>query len=87
MRVRMRWLAQRLRLRWLDPGALFFRKWARQWSAATFGVPMTNNKGPQVRLAWACRAVLCDREALGQKRSPNSNPNKHSSPQNLLNQL
>jgi hypothetical protein len=29
----------------------FFRQRPRQWSAATFGVPMTNNKGPQVRLA------------------------------------
>ena len=38
----------------------------RQWSAATFGMHMTNNKGPQVRLAWAYRAVLCDREDLGQ---------------------
>ena len=24
---------------------------------------MTNSKGPKVRLAWACRAVLRDREA------------------------
>jgi hypothetical protein len=40
----------------------------RPWSAATFGMPMTNNKGPQVRLAWAYRAVLCDREVLGQQK-------------------
>jgi hypothetical protein len=29
---------------------------------------MTNNKGPQVRLAWAYRAVLRDREDLGQAK-------------------
>jgi hypothetical protein len=45
---------------------LFLRHSPRQWSAATFGVPMTNSKGPQVRLAWAYRAVLRDREVLGQ---------------------
>ncbi len=31
-------------------------------------MPMTNNKGPQVRLAWAHRAVLCDREDLEQAK-------------------
>ena len=35
---------------------------------------MTNNKGPQVRLAWACRAVLRDREILGKISNPRSTP-------------
>ena len=39
------------------------------------------SKGP------SSQTVLCDREVLGQKRSLNSKPNKHSSTQNLLNQL
>ena len=33
-------------------------------------MPMTNNKGPQARLASAYRAVLCDREDLGQAKGP-----------------
>jgi hypothetical protein len=31
---------------------------------------MTNNKGPQVRLAWAYRAVLRDREVLEKRARP-----------------
>ncbi len=45
-----------------------------QWSTATFGVPMTNNKGPQVRLAWAYHVVLRDREVTAQSMPNQATP-------------